>query len=124
VLRTIPSRVSYYDCTLPDPVNRFAFEPAKRDTDGLSLFRLDFISARNLARRSKNKNGVYVARLRVRDIVTEGFTVEPKIDPDIPGHVVVPELSYANYKKNKAQLQDRVLALAKLAGQEIVVSPG
>jgi hypothetical protein len=94
-----------------------------RDTDGLSLFRLDFISAKALARRSQNKKGVYVARLKVADILKQGFTVEPKINPAVPGHVIIPELNHADYKKQKAKLQDQVFMLAKLAGQHIVVRP-
>ena len=129
VLRTIPDGINYYSPSLPVPINRFAFEPMKRDTDGLSLFRLDFISAKALAQPPRNKkNAYYVARLKVADVLKEGFTIQPKLDPDVPGHVIIPELiSYADYKESKkagkTELANGVLTLAKLAGQRIVLKP-
>jgi hypothetical protein len=42
---------------------------------------------------------------------------------DIPGHVVIPELSTAAYKKNKKSLNEIVVELAKLAGNGVVLRP-
>ena len=60
---------------------------------------------------NKHPDGVFVAKIRVRDIIAMGLTIHPSVIPDLPGHVVIPELSYANFQKDKTGTKDLALNL-------------
>jgi hypothetical protein len=127
VLRRIPA--SFFTPGLPVPVQLLAFRPTERDTDGLSVFRERFTQhpADILCVVEESKRGLYyVARLAVRDLSLLSLTVVPMPVPGLPGHAVIPELSWPNYqnKQNKVRLKDVQLQLAILAGRGIVHGPG
>ena len=66
----------------------------------------------------------YVTRLRVHDIIQLGLTVvsDPQSDQP-PGHAVIPELSFAEMKKDKKKSKGLQRALAELAGRSIAHVP-
>ena len=76
----------------PVPVQRVAFAPNQKDTDGISVFRELFITPERIASAGRSSAGYYVARLAVCELLKLGLTVVP--DPrenQPPGHALVPE---------------------------------
>lgn len=63
------------------------------DDDGLSFYRLDFITAASLAEKNEHKLGVYYAHLKASDLLGMRLTLKPSPD-ELPGHVVIPEMTY------------------------------
>ena len=53
-----------------------------------------------------------------------GLTVVDEPVDELPGHAVIPELRVDAYDRNKLQLRDVLVELARLASQAIVHSPG
>jgi hypothetical protein len=125
VLRTIPNVIGYYNPDAPElPVLLESFLPnKKRDPDGLSLCRLDFISPKRFGRANRHGAGVYVSQIAVAKIISLGLSVKPSVIPEFPGHVIIPEMSYPELKKNKNRIKDLALSLARLASANIVYGP-
>lgn len=124
VYRRIPA--VFYVANLPVPVQFTAFRPSNRDATGLSVFRAKFGSPAdtltNLA--STKRADYYVARLAVRDLLALGLSVVPEPDTTGPaGHAVLPELRWSAYETDKRRLKPVLLALATLAGKDIVLHP-
>ena len=121
VLRRIPKDKSRYNPSLPEPVQRVAFQPSEWDVDGISVFRELFVSAAALAKAGTNNNGYCVARLSVSDLIALGLTIVPDPRNDQPpGHAIISELSISEMKQNKAKCKEIQRRLAKLAGINIV----
>lgn len=122
ILRLIP-RV-YYDPSLQEsPIQDQSFRPNKRDTDGISFSRLDFVTRRQRGIKARNP-GAYIATLKVADLIKLGLNPIPSPVPDdLPGHVVIPELSYANYAADKTKYKPILLQLAKLAASRPLFGP-
>lgn len=107
--------------SLNEPVQRVAFEPSKRDVDGISVFRELFLSAADLAKAGTSNNGYCVARLRVSDLIALGLTVVPDPRNDQPpGHAILPELSISEHNRDKQKCKDIQRRLAQLASKNIV----
>lgn len=126
ILRRIPNVMNYYNPSLPEsPILFESFRPNdQRDTDGISLNRLDFVTRKQLARRSQNKNGTYIASFKVADLNNLGLTVESSPTPnDLPGHVIIPELRFSNYESNKKKYKPLLYELAKLAMKYPIFGP-
>ena len=130
LLRTVPNSVSYYTKTMGNwAINPSAFEPARDDTDGISLFREDFITAKNLASTNTHLNGVRVARLVAKQCTGLQLSVKPAPDPkDPPGHTLIPEMLFLGKKtaQNKAQKQnikDLAQKLALIASKNEIYTP-
>jgi len=125
VLRTIPNVIGYYNPEAPQlPVLPEAFIPnKKRDPDGLSFCRLDFITAKRFARGNRHAKGVYVAQIGVADLMLLGLSVTPSVVPEFPGHVIIPEMRFSELKTNKHKIKELALSLARLASQNIVYGP-
>jgi hypothetical protein len=106
------------------PIQPASFRPnEKRDADGISFSRLDFVSPKKLGSKAR-KPGAYVATLRVADLIKLGLNPCPSPIPDgLRGHVVVPELSFANYEANKPKFKPMLLELAKLAASRPLAGP-
>lgn len=123
VFRRIPKDKLRYDPSLSEPVTRLAFDPSKKDIDGISIFRALFVSAEDVAAAGLGMNGYCIARLLVRDIIALGLTVisDPR-DDQLPGHSLIPELAFqrVNAKETKPKSKEYQRALAKLAGESIV----
>lgn len=111
------------------PVGRQAFKPTARDTDGLSVFRAAIISPRQVlaAIPDTDKREKYsVAALPVAAFTALGLTVIPTPHLSVvPGHASVPEMNGPAYVKapagNKEQCMEWQLALAVIAGENIVI---
>ena len=124
VLRRIPNNKDWYESSLPEPVQRVAFQPSKRDTDGLSIFRQLFVTPAQLAQAGPNPAGYYVARLRVADLHDLGLSVIAAPQNNQPdGHAIIPELSYQAMKQDKQTARKIQRELAKLASDGIVHGP-
>ncbi|MGH6635281.1 MAG: hypothetical protein ACRED0_03805 [Gammaproteobacteria bacterium] len=125
VLRRIPNNKDWYKESLAEPVQRVAFEPRKTDTAGLSVFRELFVSAAKVAAGGPGRAGYYVSRLRIADLLMLGLTVVP--DPqanELPGHALIPELSYSSMLRDRSASKAFQRELAKLASRAIVFRPG
>ena len=53
------------------------------------------------------------------------LSIKPEHDPDIPGHVVIPELNSIDYAKGKSKYRRTLLALALIASDpaNILIEP-
>lgn len=122
LLRRIPA--DWCDESLPIPILRAAFAPNRRDVDGISLFREQFIEPQVLAEAGRSSNGYYVARLAVKDIYDLKLTLI--VDPvaGLPGHVLIPELRLAVTRgSTKNWAKEIEHNLAKIASINIVLRP-
>jgi hypothetical protein len=121
LLRRFPSDPGQYDFTLAVP--RFsAMIPTAVDTDGLSLYRELFISARQLLARATNQNvanyGGVLAVLAVW-LREQGLTIRP----DTEDHVVVPEMNRNDYstREGKKRIQAWADKLVRLVAEHQMV---
>jgi hypothetical protein len=126
ILRRI--HISQYKAGLPIPIQAGAFRPSTEDDDGLSFYREYHLSAVALARSGRKPAEEYVVvRYRARDLLGLGLTLEPTCNPDdLPGHVIIPELSKSKYHDNKAKCKEIHLRLATLGSKDLLtgfVSP-
>ena len=122
VLRRVPGQ--WINLTLSMPVSRLAFQASRRDTDGLSVFRENFISAEQLATVREHPEGYFVDALNVGKINELNLTVLSDHQPEqLPGHSIIPELSYPNCKAHRQKAKEVQVKLAKLASKQIVYSP-
>ena len=113
LLRTIPNSSGYY--TPEDGIQRLSFEPRQSDDDGISLYRLNFLTAEKLASDNTHAKGVWVAAISARVFFVNGLTILPT-PSKLPGHVSVPELNYPRWKgadkADKNILKDWMVAFA------------
>lgn len=124
VYRRIPR--NYYQAGLPIPIHPAAFRPNQNDTTGLSVFRAAFVQPVDTLRNidASKRNNYYVTRLAVQELHRLGLTVAPEPDPDgLPGHAIIPELSWPAYQADKQRLKQVQVELAKLASAAIVHQP-
>jgi hypothetical protein len=115
-----------YKPDLPVSVQRGGFVPSKYDTDGLSLFREDFVTPEAVAAAGPSPNGYAVARLLVQDLLDLklpgglSLTVVPAPDPDQPpGHCLIPQLNRSYHDSHKQHAKEVELALAELASKDV-----
>jgi hypothetical protein len=110
-----------------------AFEPrvTGRDPDkeGISLYRAECLDSpldvlATIDPEGRNKNGI--VRVSVSFLKSLGLSVQIAPDPQIKGHVVIPELNSIDYAGNKASFTSIKLSLATEASKEenIVTRPG
>jgi hypothetical protein len=119
-LRSVPNAGEYYDSE--NGVHDFAFQPRKSDDDGLSLYRLDFVTPKYLAQHNQCRAGVYYVFVRSRDLLDLGLSLKPAPDA-LPGHVLVPQMDYASYKARKREMKNLQIALAKAANKKRLWGP-
>jgi hypothetical protein len=107
-----------------------AFQPAKDDDDGISLFREDFVTAEDLAMLSLHPKGVRVARVLASECTNLHLSLNPAPHPHEPaGHTLIPEMTFV---KRTAQtniqvqnIKDLAQKLAQIASKnEIYTPPG
>jgi hypothetical protein len=120
ILRRIPPNPDHYNPSLDPPISAFSFRPNKNDVDGISLYREHFTSVEALAN-SGRKPPYIVARLNASDIFALGLSLDPTPgEGDLPGHVVIPELSVSAYQNNRPFVREMNLKLAKLASGDVL----
>ncbi len=116
LLRTIPNSKGYY--TPEDGIQRYSFQPRRSDGDGISLYRLNFLTPEKLANDNTHRMGVWVAAIPAQAFIGNGLTILPT-PSRLPGHVSVPELNHPTWKgankANKRILKDWMVALAHAA---------
>ncbi len=84
-----------------------AFNPTKRDTAGLSLFRENYTTASELGAKGSAGKKFWVARLQVRVVRNLGADLVPDVAPE--GHVTVSNLRYDNRRSREAKtLKERL----------------
>jgi hypothetical protein len=116
--------MDWYKSSEPIPVMRLAFEPRRNDTDGLSVYRSLFVTPSYLSAAGRKPNTYYVASLRVGDLKGLGLSVLP--DPsreELPGHALIPELSFEEMRRDKRRSKEIQLELARIASRAIVYEP-
>ena len=127
LLRAIPNAPGYFSQSMSNwSVNPYAFEPnKKRDTDGMSFFRLDFTTPKEVALSNLHALGARVARITVQQLC--GLQLDVQCDPDenqLPGHVIVPGMKFVanRTKAEKRRIADLSQQLAQFATQNRVYS--
>src|SRR5438128_668080 len=115
----------FFDPALAVAVQLEAFRPSRNDNTGLSVFRARFARPEDCLPSDPAKAaGYFMARLAVADLRNHGLTVQPEPVPaGPPGHAVIPELSWASYDGDRAHWRPILLALAKLASNDVVHLP-
>lgn len=108
-------------------IDPYSFRPNKnRDLDGMSFFREDFATPRQVARACKHPNGARVARLSVAALQRMGLTVTADANAaELPGHALIPEMNFAaaKAKTTKRTIADLEQKLAVLASQGKIYTP-
>lgn len=116
LLRTIPNDDGYY--TPAAGIHRYSFQPRPADHDGISLYRLNFLTAEKLASDNKHASGVWVAAISAKVFFENGLTIRPTLK-ELPGHVSVPELNHPRWKRargaDKNILKELTLSLVHTA---------
>jgi hypothetical protein len=129
LLRTVPNSIGYYTPPIANwEINSVAFEPTKKDWDGISLFRADFVSEEHLAKVNPLA-GVRVARLKARDFGALKLSIQPKPDIHLPGHVVIPEMPFIAKTPTpenfvaRSRVKDAAQKLAQIASKNKIYTP-
>ena len=122
VLRRIHK--NHVDSGPPVFISYVGFRPTPDDTEGLSVYREGQVTADEVSTSGRKAGEYYVARLSVRDICALGLSVvSDQQTPGPAGHVLIPELSFPAYQRDKARLREIQVRLAALATQHIVHHP-
>ena len=120
VLRRI--HPNHIDAQLNPAVQRVAFQPSPKDTDGLSVYRELFVTPQRVAMAGRQGVQYHIARLGVSDLLRIGVSVKPSPRTDeLPGHAIIPELTVQNAKHPQSKELQRELAV--LASRTIVYPP-
>jgi hypothetical protein len=103
-----------------------AFTPRKVDTDGLSVFREDFVTKESLAEKNPHPAKARVSSIFV--VQLRGLELEVKPDPikEFPsGHSLLPEVKYSDNPTDaeRQKIKDNSQKLAQLATENGLYSP-
>ncbi len=130
LLRAVPNAPGYIKPSMGKwAVNPSVFEPhKKRDVDGMSFFREDFITPQELAKSNTNADGVHIVQISASQLRELGLSAEPSPIPEqLPGHVIVPGMRYIDKKQlsqdEKNRVKDAAQRLSQWASQSVVYSP-
>src|SRR5262245_53821932 len=121
LLRRIPP--VRYRAGLPVPIDRLAFRPTQDDTDGISMYRAEVVTAAQVANSGRQAGRYYVAQLFAHQLFALGLTAVPT-PGDLPGHVSIPELRYPILDEQKERAHELQRELAVLASACLVFLPG
>jgi hypothetical protein len=102
------------------PVRPSAFDPTPGDTDGLSFFRERFCDVPGALKGARKPEENYVVCLPVAAILKHGLSlVLDKID-EAPGHVLLPEITFALFETDKTKWLMAQTEWAELSSANIV----
>ena len=111
--RRVPISPEYFNPQASEHPTPLAFNPHKKDTTGLSVYRAKYKTAEQVAKNDRGKS-YYVAEMKVKDLRVHKLRVEPKpIQPDDRGHAELPDLTYAARHSNRAE-EIKVLLATRL----------
>jgi len=125
----VPNSIGYYSKVMGNwTIDPNAFQPAKDDADGISLFREDFVTAEDLSSMSTHPKGVRVARVLARECTSLRLSLSPAPDPHVPpGHTVIPEMVFLKRTPQtniQAQnIKDLAQKLAQIASENDIYTP-
>ena len=123
ILRRVPysQNTPYINPESEEPISTGCFTPSKDDTDGISVFREKFVSAKKVADRymeGKNKQ-CYIIRIKAEDL--EGIvTIIPSPNEYLDGHAHIPEIKYQD---NYVYRPIRAKIIKKLTKENVVHWP-
>jgi hypothetical protein len=120
VLRRIHK--DHFDGSLRIPFRPAAFKPTESDSEGLSVYREQFVSPSEVASGGRTPGVYCVVRLAVQDLRELNLSVVPTPGP-LPGHAVIPELNRGFYEAEKQRSKELQLELSRLASRAIVHRP-
>lgn len=127
LLRAIPNVLGYFKESMGNwAVDPYAFVPRKQDIDGISLFREDFATPKEIVISNRHAAGVRIARVTVLQLSELGLNVECDPDQSQPaGHVIVPGLKFVAKppKEEKRRIADLSQKLAQFASSNGVYCP-
>ena len=93
-----------------------AFRPSKDDQSGLSLFLEGEVSAEALCIKGRGKS-YFVGRIQAKQLRDMGLTMTREDDPELPGHVVLPQLNAASRRTEQSELlQHRLAQTCRVVG--------
>jgi hypothetical protein len=125
----VPNSIGYYSKVMGNwTIDPNAFQPAKDDADGISLFREDFVTAEDLSSMSTHPKGVRVARVLARECTSLHLSLNPAPDPHVPpGHTVIPEMVFlkrtAQTNIQAQNIKDLSQKLAQIASENDIYTP-
>jgi hypothetical protein len=128
LLRAIPNDPSYFKESMGKwAVDPYAFKPHRnRDADGMSFFRLDFATPKEVSDACGHPSGGRVVRLAVQSLNDLGLDVTPDPNPSgLAGHVIVTGMKFLDKPPTalRRQIEDLSQKLARLASEQIVFTP-
>ena len=108
-----------------NPIQRVAFQPNAHDKEGISVFRQQFVAAEDVAAAgAQGAANYFVVRLQVKDVLSLGLSVMADPQPDqLPGHALIPELSWAAWRRQKPNSKEQQRALRALGEKDIAFTP-
>src|SRR5262249_35829854 len=110
--RRILASQGWYNLTVDPKPSRIAFHPTSFDETGLSVSRSKYSTAETTVRVVRLGKKSSVACLLARDLMKAGIRIEPKPKPDDPGHIELPELTYATRNESGvAELETKLATL-------------
>jgi len=125
VLRRVPK--SQYDPSRDPPIMRGAFNPGPADTDGLSVYLEGHLGCTEaeLAASGRKPGEYFIVRFTVAELHALGISVlsTPELDPDLPGHCSVPELSVSRKDQEPQMVKELQMRLTSLSATRIVLAP-
>jgi len=128
LLRAIPNAPGYFKGRIGKwAVDPYAFQPnRKRDVDGMSFFREDFTTPKEVADTNRHPAGARVAKITVQQLRSLGLDVECGPDESqLPGHAIVPGMRFVEglSKEQKRSIATLSLKLAEFASANGVYCP-
>ena len=88
-----------------------AFDPRADETSGISVYRGKYKVLGDVAK-GRSKKGYFVAEVRAGDLRRHRIEIDPRPEPDDPGHAELPGLTCFNRLESEGQ--ERKLLLARL----------
>jgi len=106
---------------------RGAFNPGPADTDGLSVYLEGHLGCTEaeLAASGRKPGEYFIVRFTVAELHALGISVlsTPELDPDLPGHCSVPELSVSRKDQEPQMVKELQMRLTSLSATRIVLAP-
>lgn len=107
--RRIPVSKGWYDEKGLSPE---AFHPRPDEETGISVYRAKYTTLEQ-AGQGRSKKGYWVAVLRAGDLRRHGIRVDPRPEPEDPGHAELPDLTCQN--RDATDALEKQMRLAQLS---------